>query len=50
MDNTDGIASTQQPLPGFPLGLFAAVHDDRSVQLVGWDVILEATGLACSAP
>ncbi len=50
VDNTDGIASTQQPLPGFPLGLFAAVHDDRSVQLVGWDVILEATGLACSAP
>ncbi|MFN8423314.1 MAG: phytase [Anaerolineae bacterium] len=33
---TDGIASTQRPLPGYPEGLFAAANDDREVVLVGW--------------
>ena len=47
VSNTDGIASTQQGLPGFPMGLFAAVDDDRRVSLIGWDTILEATGLSC---
>lgn len=45
--NTDGIGSTQRPLPGFPLGIFAAVDDDTATALVGWDKILTATGLSC---
>jgi hypothetical protein len=45
VSNTDGIASTQQALPGYPLGLFAVVNDDSSVVCVGWDKIFEATGL-----
>lgn len=45
--NTDGIGSTQQPLPDYPLGLFAAVHDDTATAGVGWDKILAATGLSC---
>ena len=45
--NTDGIASTQQALPGHPAGLFAAANNDRNVALVGWDRILAATGLDC---
>ncbi len=47
VSNTDGIASTQQPLPEFPLGLLAVVDDDRSVHLLGWDGVLQATGLSC---
>lgn len=46
--NTDGIASTQQALPGHPAGLFAAANNDRDVALVGWDRILAATGLDCA--
>lgn len=45
--NTDGIASTQQPLPGHPAGLFAAVDDDARVALVGWERVATATGLGC---
>lgn len=45
--NTDGIGSTQQALPGLPLGLFAAIDDDTAVAGIGWDRILEATGLGC---
>lgn len=47
VSNTDGIASTQRPMPGFPMGVFAAVNDDTSTALVGWDRILSATGLSC---
>jgi len=47
VSNTDGIASTQQSLPGYPLGLFAAVHDDTSTVVVGWETILTAAGLNC---
>ncbi len=46
--NTDGIASTQKALPDYPLGLFAAVDNDRTVALVGWDKILTTTGLGCN--
>jgi len=45
---TDGIASTERPLPGHPAGLFAAANDDTEVAVVGWDRIQEATGLRCS--
>ncbi len=45
--NTDGIASLQAKLPGYPLGLFAAVNDDTSVALVGWDRVFAATGIGC---
>jgi len=45
--NTDGIASTQKALPEYPKGIFSAVDNDASVAIVGWDVILDATGLHC---
>jgi hypothetical protein len=45
--NTDGIGSTQRALPGFPLGLFAAIDDDTSTVGIGWHRILAATGLGC---
>ncbi len=44
VSNSDGIASTQKPLPGYPLGVFVAVNDDRTTVGVGWDVILEKIG------
>ncbi len=47
VSNTDGIASTQRPLLDYPLGLFAAVDDDTSTVGLGWDKILQATGLSC---
>jgi hypothetical protein len=46
VSNTDGVASTQQALPGYPLGIFAAVNDDTSVAGVGWDKIFESIGLS----
>jgi hypothetical protein len=48
--NTDGIASTQRALPGWPLGVFAAIDDDTTAAVIGWHRILEATGLACPGP
>lgn len=47
---TDGIASTERPLPGYPDGLFAASHNDEAVALVSWQKIFEATRLSCDAP
>ena len=45
VSNTDGTASTQRSLPGYPHGLLAVVNDDTSVVCVGWDKVLQATGL-----
>jgi hypothetical protein len=45
--NTDGVGSTQRPLPGWPRGLFAAIDDDSTTAVIGWHRILDATGLAC---
>ena len=45
--HTDGVASSQRPLPGFPSGVFAAVDNDAATAVVGWDIILSATGLTC---
>lgn len=47
VSNTDGIASIQRPLPDYPLGIFAAINDDTSTVGVGWDKILNTTGLSC---
>ena len=45
--NTDGIASLQTSLPGYPLGLFAAVNDDTETAVVGWDKVLVTMGVGC---
>jgi myo-inositol-hexaphosphate 3-phosphohydrolase len=50
VSNTDGTASIQKALPDYPLGLFAAINDDKGVAGVGWAKILGATGLSCGAP
>jgi hypothetical protein len=47
VNNTDGIAITQQASPDYPLGLLAVIDDDTSTVGVGWDTILERTGLSC---
>jgi myo-inositol-hexaphosphate 3-phosphohydrolase len=47
VNNTDGVASTQQSSPRFPSGLLAVIDDDSTTSGVGWDQILAATGLAC---
>ena len=41
VSNTDGIASYPYPLPDYPLGIFAALDNDHSVAIVGWDKIFE---------
>jgi myo-inositol-hexaphosphate 3-phosphohydrolase len=46
--NTDGLASTQQPLPDYPLGILAAVHNDKTTVGVGWDKFFETTGASCA--
>ena len=43
--NTDGIASTQRALPGFPMGVFAAVDDDAAVAIVGWERLFVELGM-----
>jgi len=45
VSNTDGIASTQLPMPGYPMGLFAAINNDTTTVGVGWDVIFQAIGV-----
>lgn len=45
VSNTDGIASTQLAMPGYPLGLFAAINNDSTTVGLGWDVIFNAIGL-----
>ncbi|MEO8354513.1 MAG: hypothetical protein ABI621_01225 [Chloroflexota bacterium] len=47
--NTDGIAITQQVSPDYPLGLLAVIVDDTSTVGIGWDSILEKTGLSCGS-
>lgn len=41
VSNTDGIASYPYPLPDYPLGVFAAINNDKSVAIVGWDKIFD---------
>ena len=41
VSNTDGIASYPYPLPNYPMGVFAALDNDQSVAIVGWDKIFE---------
>ena len=45
--NTDGTGSTQQASSEYPGGVFAAVNDDGTVVVVGWDELLDAAGLTC---
>jgi Phytase len=47
VNNTDGISVTQQAFPEYPLGLLAVIDDDSSTVGVGWDTLLEQTGLSC---
>jgi len=42
VNNTDGIASTQQSSSQFPLGIFVAIDDDSSAVGVGWDKLFSA--------
>ena len=49
VSNTDGIASTQQASPEYPSGLLAVINDDTNTVGVGWDLILERTGLDCGS-
>jgi myo-inositol-hexaphosphate 3-phosphohydrolase len=44
VSSTDGIASTQRPLPQFPMGVFAAINNDTTTAVVGWDAIFTAIG------
>ena len=47
VNNTDGISITQQVSSEYPLGLLAVIDDDTSTVGVGWDTILQKTGLSC---
>jgi len=50
VNNTDGVASTQRPLPDYPLGLLVAIDNDTKTAGIGWHEVLEATGLSCATP
>lgn len=44
VSNTDGIASTQRALPGYPLGVFAAIDNDTTTAVIGWHTVFAAIG------
>lgn len=46
---TDGIAITQQSSTDYPFGLLVVIDDDTSAIGIGWDTILEKTGLSCGS-
>ena len=46
VSNTDGIASTQLAMPGYPMGLFAAINNDTTTVGLGWDVIFQTIGVS----
>lgn len=47
VDNTDGIALTQQSSPNYPQGVFAAINNDTEAVGIGLDVLLQGLGLSC---
>jgi len=38
----DGIAVTQKRMRGYPMGVFAAINDDRSTVVIGIDKMMKA--------
>ena len=49
--NTDGVWLHAGPLPGFPRGVFYAVHDDGSVAAFDWGEVLDTLGQdQCTRP
>lgn len=50
VSNTDGLASTQQAMKGYPSGILAAINNDSLAVGVGWDKVLTALDLSCQAP
>ena len=44
VNNTDGIALTQQPSALFPAGVFAAIDDDATTALISWQTVLDEIG------
>jgi hypothetical protein len=49
VNNTDGISITQQSFSEYPLGLLAVIDDDSTTVGMGWDTLLEQTGLSCGS-
>ena len=49
VSNTDGISITQQASTDYPFGLLAVIDDDTSTVGVGWDTILDKTGVSCGS-
>jgi hypothetical protein len=47
VNNTDGIAITQQVSQEYPLGILAVIDDDQTTVGIGWDTIFARTGLSC---
>ena len=45
VSNTDGLCSTQRPIPGYPMGFFSAIHDDQALAIVKWETVLAALKL-----
>jgi len=49
--NTDGVWLHAGPLPGFPRGVFYAVHDDGNVAAFDWGEVLDTLGQdQCTRP
>lgn len=50
VSNTDGLASTQQAMNGYPSGILAAINNDSQAVGVGWDKVFTALDLSCQVP
>jgi myo-inositol-hexaphosphate 3-phosphohydrolase len=47
--NTDGVAVLETALPGYPDGIFSAVHDDQGTAILGWREIFGALDISCES-
>lgn len=44
--NTDGASFSPGPVPGFPDGVFYAIHDDQGLSAFAWPDVVQALGLS----
>lgn len=44
---SDGISASSRPFPNYPEGIFTTSNDDKSVAIISWDKISQATKLQC---
>ncbi|MCH9028722.1 MAG: T9SS type A sorting domain-containing protein [Bacteroidetes bacterium] len=50
VSNTDGVASFPYSIPNYPMGVFAAIDNDKTTVLVSWEKIFDAIAASGGLP